>query len=98
MPQSRLHSFVADFGVYLFCIVGVLASRWVPTFRARQSIPIADLGWGELVFAAAIAFMVTFGFDMEGEPEGRRAAFKRRAAFALAQGFMWDTIVGGGNG
>lgn len=98
MPRSRVHTFATDFGIYLFCIVGVLASRWVPAFRSSRSIPIAQLGWGEIAFAAVIAFMVTFGFDMEGEPEGRRAAFKRRAAFALAQGFMWDTIVGGGNG
>ena len=95
MSNNKLVLAFADFGVYLFCVIGVLASRWVPLFRERQSIPIADIGWGEIAFAAVIAFVVVFGFDLEGEPEGRRAAFKRRAAFALSQGFMWDTIVGG---
>lgn len=95
MSKENVQDFFLDFGIYMFCVVGVLASRWIPMFKDSREIPVDQIGLGELLFAMVVAFIVVFAFDQEGDKKGKRSAFRRRAAFALAQGFMWDTVIGG---
>lgn len=78
MNRDWWTAFLLDFGVYLFCIIGVLASRWIPGFRNQRSIPLDQIGIGELVFAAIVAFVVVFGFDQEGDKKGIYVGYDRR--------------------
>jgi len=39
--------------------------------------------------------MISFGMDFDADTDGARKRWKRRAAFALANGAMWHTIIGG---
>lgn len=93
--QNAVIDFLADFGVYLFAIAGVLASKWIPAFRRGDAVDLGAIGVGQLVVAGVIAFSVTFGLEAGGDTKGKRRNFKRRAANAMAQGVMWQTLIGG---
>lgn len=96
-------NFLLDFGVYGMCFAGVFMSRYLPEFAGKQHISI---GWsiGEVIISAMVSFMVMFGLDSDGdhaEEEHRKAAkeakrrnWHRRAAYALAMGFMWQQLIG----
>ena len=86
-------NFLKDSGVYIFCLLGVALSRYVPDFKAGIEPELA-FSWFRLAMSAAVSFMVTFGFDAGGDREGKRQRWVRRAAFALSQGFMWEQLIG----
>lgn len=92
MKQKPIATFLQDFGIYVFCLVGVALSRYVPDFKAGVEPEIA-FSWFRLVMSAAIAVIVVFGFDAGGDPAGKRQRWVRRAAFALSQGFMWERLI-----
>jgi len=93
MKQRTFKDFVADFGVYLFCLIGVALSRYIPEFKAGIE-PEITFSWFRMTISAVVAVMVAFGFDIGGDPAGKRQRWIRRAAFALSQGFMWEQLVG----
>ena len=90
--MQRSAAFFQDFGIYVFCLVGVALSRYVPDFKAGIEPEIA-FSWFRLVMSAAIAVIVVFGFDAGGDKNGKRQRWVRRAAFALSQGFMWEQLI-----
>lgn len=95
--------FLLDFGVYGMCFAGVFMSRYLPEFATKTEITI-NWSWGEIIISAMVSFMVMFGLDSDdkhAEEESRRAAkeakrrnWYRRAAYALAMGFMWQQLIG----
>jgi hypothetical protein len=93
MSDTRFAVFVADFGAYLFCLIGVAASRYIPDFKAGVE-PEIVFSWFRLAMSALVALIVFGGFDLPGDKAGKRKAFLRRIVFALSQGFMWEQIIG----
>lgn len=92
MQRSKLTAFLADFGVYVFCAVGVAMSRYIPDFKAGIE-PEFIFSWFRLLMSTVIAFMVMFTFDAGGDKAGKRQRWARRAAFALSQGFVWEQLI-----
>lgn len=92
---EAIANFLLDFGIYAFAVVGVLTSKYITEFRAGSPISFETLGLPSVIIACVIAFIVSFGMDIDGDTEGLRKNWKRRAAFALSSGIAWYTIVGG---
>jgi len=93
--REKFINFLADFGIYSFAVIGVLISRYLPQFRAHGFIDLNHITLGTLIPSCVIAFMISFGMDFDSDTEGARRNWKRRAAFALTNGAMWQTIIGG---
>lgn len=83
-----------DFGVYLFCVAGVLASQYLDAFTAQQRIDLSTLSMARVGLAMLIAFALIARDEWGADRKGRRSNWLRRAQFALGQGFMWQTIMG----
>jgi len=88
-------NFFADFGIYSFAVLGVLVSKYLPQFRVSGTFHLEHIELGTLLMSCIIAFMISFGMDFDADTDGARKRWKRRAAFALANGAMWHTIIGG---
>ena len=92
--MNRVSEFAADFGIYLLTVAGVFLARYVPLLKEDSAIVI-NWSWARLILSAVVAFVVTAGLDSGGDRAGKRANWVRRAAHALAQGFMWHQLIGG---
>lgn len=92
---ERLANFLADFGVYAFSVIGILTSQYLPQFRQTGFVNLEPINWGTFLISCILAFMISFTMDINSDVDGARKHWKRRAAFALTNGAMWQTIIGG---
>lgn len=92
---EKFVDFLADFGIYSFSVIGILTSQYLPQFRQTGFIDLHPINWGTFVISCIIAFMISFSMDIGSDTDGARKNWKRRAAFALTNGAMWQTIIGG---
>lgn len=100
---DRLWTFTLDFGVYMFCVAGVFFSRYLPAFYAGDDIDLKMPAIGNIILSLLIAWTITFSqehrkpssdISPEKAREIKREHFVSRANFALAQGFMWQSVMG----
>jgi len=89
---------LADFGVYLFVLVGIILSRYMPQFKSGDELIWIPLSWLRLAISALIALMIVGSVDLNvGEQHAGKRRPRRllsRIALAVSQGFMWETIIG----
>jgi len=85
-----------DAGIYVFILAGIVLSRYLPQFKSGEPLVWVPVTWLRMVMSMLVAFMIVGSTDFGGD-EGKRKPrnFVRRAAFALSQGFMWETVISG---
>ena len=97
----KLKNFLEETAMYIFTTAGVLMSKYMPAFKEifksqnEKEITFNIPYRAEIIAALFIALLVTYMMERQGDKEGKRKRFKRRALSHLANGVLWYTIVGG---
>jgi len=91
----KLLDFANDIGAFLCVLLGILASRYVPLLHGDGEIVITLPEWGRVAVSALVALVVVGSSEVRGDVAGKRKMWLRRMSNAVAQGFMWQRLIGG---
>lgn len=90
--RKTFRNFVLDFGIYAFCLAGVLITRIIPDFTMVDIQPHLP-SIPEFFTAAVVAIIVVLIGERSGDLEGKRTKFGRRAKTAFLLGVFSIEIV-----
>ena len=90
--EEAFRNFFLDFGVYAFCLGGVLITRIIPDFTMAIIKPHMP-SFAELLSALVVTIVVVLLGERSGDLEGKRAKFGRRAKTAFLLGVFSIEIV-----
>lgn len=82
--------------MYVFSLMGVLLSKYIPQLREGSEILI-DISWGQFLVSLLVAFMMLSAAEQLGgsDSAGKRKRFLWRAIAAVSYGSFWYNIIGG---
>lgn len=82
--------------MYLFTVVGVLMSQYIPLFKEGVEFEIR-ISWSRFVLSLLLGFALLTASEQTGNPDpaGKRKRFIRRAIAAVTYGSFWYSILGG---
>ena len=95
---KRFREFRESLLAYVSVVAGVIAREYSPLFTdvvlyGKKGVTVELPTKWQVLVACAIGFVVVLRSD-RGDAEGRRRAWKRRAAYYFGLGFMWRTLLG----
>lgn len=92
--RRKFHAFILDFGVYLFCVLGVSVYLFFPDIKEGiHGVTFYLPRWEEAVVGMLVAIFAVWKGERSGNIEGKRKNFSRRAQSAALYGFAvaWAT-------
>lgn len=94
----RFREFRESLLAYVSVVAGVIAREYSPLFTdallyGKKGITIELPTKWQVLVACVVGFIVVVRSD-KGDAEGKRRAWKRRAAYYFGFGFMWRTLLG----
>jgi len=98
---KKIQSFFEEIWMYILTMAGVLLSKYMPEVRAiiqngsDKNIDFNVPYRAEIVAAFIMALLVVYMMEKDGDEEGKKRNFKRRALTHFANGVLWHTIIGG---
>ena len=92
--RKRRHEFLLDFGVYLFCVLGVSVYLFFPDIKEGiHGVTFYMPSAAEAIVGVLVGIFAVWKGEQGGQIEGKRKNFSRRAQSAALYGFAvaWAT-------
>lgn len=97
---EKLISFLYEISMYTATATGVMFSKYLPAFKGIIQGEINEINFGtpyrlEIIASLALAFILVYLDEKNGNEEGKRRNWKKRVLNHIARGIMWHTVIGG---
>lgn len=91
---DSLKVFLDGFAMYLFLLLGILASKYIPMLRENGNFKVTVSLW-QFIVSCVVAFISLTSLEFRGDRKGKKKAFIRRASAAVGIGAFWHSVIGG---
>jgi len=94
--RERLAQTLDTMAMYVFTLLGVLISKYLPLFREGKEFRF-EISWAHFIMSLFVAFLLLTAAEQFGgsDPVGKRKRFLWRAVAALSYGTLWYNLIGG---